>query len=96
MRWQRSPDDTGSPGSHGRNWSPAETLEDYLRNCEEGLETRSERRVAKLMGVSRAELWRWKMMAELPEDLFEALLGTSAKKMPEQPRARQYRAGAAW
>ena len=47
-----------------------------MRNCQEGLETWSERRVAKLLGVNRAELWRWKLMAELPKDLFEALLAT--------------------
>jgi hypothetical protein len=64
----------GSPGSHGRNWAPAETISDYLRNCREGLETFSHRRLAKLVGVSRIELHRWPLMAELPEDLFEALL----------------------
>jgi hypothetical protein len=71
----------GSPGSHGRNWSPAETFADYMRNCEEGLEARSDRRAAKLLGVSRAEFWRWRLMAELPDDLFEALL-PAGKKLP--------------
>src|SRR5215472_13547474 len=68
----------GSPGGHPhsdrRNWAPADTAEDYLRNCREGLETWSERRFANLMGVSRAQLWRWKIYAAIPEDLFEALL----------------------
>jgi len=68
----------GSPGSHPHadqpNWRPADNLHDYLQNCREGLEEYSERRVAKLFGVSRAEIWRWKLMSELPEDLFEALL----------------------
>lgn len=75
---------TGSPGSHPHadqpNWKPSTTLEDYLSNCREGLEVYSERRAAKLMGASRAELWRWKLMAELPDELFDALL--KAKEPP--------------
>ena len=67
-----------SPGSHPHadqaNWRPAETADDYLRNCDEGLEAYSERRMAKLLGISRARLWRWKLMAEIPEELFERLL----------------------
>jgi hypothetical protein len=68
----------GPPGSHPHadqpNWKPAGNAEDYLRNCEDGLEKLSERRLAKLFGVSRIELWRWRMMAWLPDDLFDALL----------------------
>jgi hypothetical protein len=71
----------GPPGSHPHadqpNWKPADNAEDYLRNCEGGLEKLSERRLAKLFGVSRMELWRWKMMASLPDDLFDALLEES-------------------
>ncbi len=70
--------DTGSPGSHPHsdrpNWQPAETVDEYVRNCQEGLETYSERRMAKLFGISRARLWRWKLMAEIPEELFKRLL----------------------
>ncbi len=68
----------GSPGSHPHsdrpNWQPAETADDYLRNCKDGLEVYSDRRMAKLMGISRANLWRWKLMAEIPEELFERLM----------------------
>ncbi len=68
----------GSPGSHSHsarpNWRPEETANDYLRNCDDGLETYSERRMAKLLGVSRTALWRWKMVAEIPEEMFERLL----------------------
>ncbi len=68
----------GAPGSHPHsdrpNWRPAETADEYVRNCQEGLETYSERRMAKLLGISRARLWRWKLMAEIPEELFERLL----------------------
>ncbi len=67
-----------SPGSHPHsdrpNWRPAETADGYMRNCREGLETYSERHLAKLLGISRARLWRWKLMAEIPEELFERLL----------------------
>ncbi len=69
---------SGSPGSHPHsdrpNWQPAETADEYVRNCQDGLEAYSERRMAKLLGVSRAALWRWKLMAEIPEELFQRLL----------------------
>jgi hypothetical protein len=68
-------DDSGSPGSHyRRNWRPATNADDYLRNCEAGLEKWSQRRLAKLMGVPRIKLYRWGLMADLPEEVFEALL----------------------
>ncbi len=50
----------GSPGSHPyadrRNWQPAETIEDYFHNVEEGLEENSDRCAAKLIGESRPAL----------------------------------------
>ena len=50
----------GPPGSHPHadqpNWKPADNADDYLRNCEDGLEKFSERRFAKLFGASRIEL----------------------------------------
>ncbi|MGO4836811.1 hypothetical protein AB4144_31655 [Rhizobiaceae sp. 2RAB30] len=71
----------GSPGSHvpnphadRTNWRPAETLEDYLQNCCEGLEIYSDRRAAKLLGWSRIEVYRAKLIASLPEDLFDRLI----------------------
>jgi hypothetical protein len=64
----------GGPARAQANWAPAETIGDYMRNCREGLEVFSERRAAKLMGWSRAHMRRVTLMAELPEDLFEALL----------------------
>src|SRR5438132_11901850 len=67
----------GSPGSHPHadrpNWRPANTLEDYIANCQEGLEQYSDRRAAKLFGVSRMEIYRWQLMASLPDDLVERL-----------------------
>jgi hypothetical protein len=71
----------GSPGSHPhadrRNWKPAETIDEYLQNCREGLEDYSQRKAAGLWGVSRSELQRWRLMADIPEPLFEALLSAS-------------------
>jgi hypothetical protein len=67
-----------SPGSHPHadrpNWQAAKTLDEYLQNCRDGLEAYSDRQAAKLMGISRTRLWRWKLLAELPEDLFERLV----------------------
>jgi hypothetical protein len=66
------------PGSHPHadqpNWRPAESLDDDLQNCREGLEVYSDRRAARLLGISRVELWRWKLIAEIPGPLFERLL----------------------
>jgi uncharacterized C2H2 Zn-finger protein len=73
---------SGSPGSHGRNWSPAKTIGDYVRNCEAGLEPRSDRRAAKLMGWSRMYLRRVLLMTQIPDDLFDALLAQD--KLPSQ------------
>jgi hypothetical protein len=74
----RSPEGPGPPGSHPHadqpNWQPAKTADDYMRNCREGLEGFSERRLAGLMGLPRMKLWRMRMMAAIPDDLFELLL----------------------
>jgi hypothetical protein len=71
-------DSPGSPGSNPHadrpNWRPAETYEEYVFNCREGLEEWSERRLAKIFGMSRVHLWRCKMMAQIPDDLFEWLV----------------------
>jgi hypothetical protein len=56
------------------NWQPATTVDDYLRNVREGLEPWSERRFAKLAGVTRKFIWQAKLWASLPEKLFEQLL----------------------
>lgn len=78
----------GSPGSHPHadqpNWQPATTFENYLRNCREGLETYSERRVSKLLGMPRVALWRAKMTASIPSELFEQLI-----EQPDPPGQRE-------
>lgn len=70
--------DTCSPGSHPHsdrpNWHAAETIEEYVENCREGLEQYSDRRAAKLLGWSRTELWRAKLISTIPDGLFEFIL----------------------
>jgi hypothetical protein len=72
----------GSPGSQWRNWSPATNIDDYLRNCREGLETYSDRHAAGLLGWSRAMVWRAKLVNDLPRDLFEALISEERRSVP--------------
>jgi hypothetical protein len=71
------------PGEHPHadrpNWQPATTIDDYLRNCHEGLERYSDKHAAELLGCSRVELWRMKLMAEIPESLFEELLAHGSR-----------------
>lgn len=76
----------GSPGSHGRNWAPAETIDDYLRNCREGLEPYSERRAAKFFGWSRMQMYRVMLVVRIiPNDLFDALI----EQRPKVPSWRE-------
>jgi hypothetical protein len=69
-----SPGSTDNPHADQRKWRPATTLEEYARNCREGLEDYSDRRAAEILGVSRVWVWRAKMLAAIPKDLFERLL----------------------
>jgi hypothetical protein len=48
----------GEPLQHGRNWSPATTFEEYVRNVREGLEAYSDRRAARLLGWPRIAIYR--------------------------------------
>lgn len=68
------PPGSDNPHADQRNWRPAETLADYLRNCREGLEQYSDTRAAKIMGWPRVQVWRARMMAEVPEAIFEELM----------------------
>jgi hypothetical protein len=66
------------------NWQPALTIDDYVRNCLEGLEEYSDRRAAQVLGWTRIEVYRAKLMAHLPNELFERLLAagvTSSKAL---------------
>ena len=74
--------------SNQPNWRPADLVEEYIRNCDEGLEERSKRRLAKLFGMSPIELWRWEQISELPDDLFEALIaGRHARRQSSKSLA---------
>jgi hypothetical protein len=75
----------GHPHSDRRNWSTATTPAEYLANCREGLEAYSERRFAKLLGWPRIMLWRSRMLASIPEALFELLLKA---RIPERELAK--------
>jgi hypothetical protein len=83
--------ETGPPGSHPhadrRNWQPAATIDDYMRNCRDGLENYSGRRSAKILGVSRGKFWRMKLMAQLPDDLLERLM--AARPQPSSKALAQ-------
>jgi hypothetical protein len=71
------------PGSHPHsdrpNWRRAETIDEYLTNCREGLEEYSERGMAKLLGMSRIQLWRAKQMVNIPEPLLDRLLAETRR-----------------
>jgi hypothetical protein len=79
---------TCSPGSHPHtdrpNWRPGETLDEYMRNRHEGLETFSKRRVAKLIGWTRVDIWRATLTADIPEDSFELLVLASDPPSPRE------------
>jgi hypothetical protein len=72
---------SGSPGSHPHsdrpNWRPGDDDADefLVQKIADALrEGKSERQFAKLLGLSRMKLWRGRMMAKIPEPLFERLL----------------------
>jgi hypothetical protein len=69
----------GNPHADRPNWRPAETIEEYLQNCEDGLEKWTYRRAEKLFGLSRMQSWRMRAMAEIPEDLFEHIMRETRK-----------------
>lgn len=71
----------GHPHADRPNWRPAETADEYLRNCNEGLEKYSQRRMAKLLGQSRITVWRWQLMAQVPEDLVDLLQQKSKRPL---------------
>lgn len=91
-------DETCPPGNNRRNWQPADNINDYLQNCREGLETYSDSRVAKFLGVSRTQIWRMKWAVEVPEDLFNLMLAEkdhvpSLKEVAEIGRALHGKGG---
>ena len=76
----------------GATGSPPRPSRSICRTAERGLRTtRWQRKAAGLWGVSRSELQRWELMADIPEPLFEALLTAprvpSTKALAEVARA---------
>ena len=74
-----SPGNDGNPHADRPNWQPAETIADYFRNCSDGLETYTHTRAARLLGQSRTAVWRQRLAAQLPQDLFDYLLHEAQK-----------------
>jgi hypothetical protein len=73
-----SRNDGGSPGSHldRPNWRPGDDDADELltqKIADAWRDGKSERQIAKLLGVSRMMFWRGKMLNEIPGGLLERL-----------------------
>jgi hypothetical protein len=67
----------GSPGSHPHsdrpNWQPGDDDADELltQKIADALrDGKSERQIAKLLGLSRTLVWRMKLISQIPEPLF--------------------------
>jgi|SRR6516164_1954692 hypothetical protein len=76
MADQRTRDD-GSPGSRLRNWRPGDDDADELlwQKIADALrDGKSERQIAKLLGVPRSMIWRAKKYSAIPGGLFQRLL----------------------
>lgn len=63
-----------SPGEHSHADRPNFTLEDYLQMCRDGEATFSIAEAARVMGVSRAYVYRCLLYASIPDDEFEDVL----------------------
>jgi hypothetical protein len=55
-----------------------------MRNCHEGLETFSQRRVAKLIAWTRVDIWRAMLITDIPQELFELLLASDDPPSPRE------------
>jgi hypothetical protein len=66
------------PGEHPHsdrpNWRPAETVEEYFRNVEDGLEKPGVEQLTKLLDLNRTMAWRARLIASIPDDLFDRLV----------------------
>jgi DNA-binding phage protein len=62
------------PGEHPHSDRPNFTLEDYLQMCRDGEAEFSLSECARLLGVSRSELYRWMTLASVPNEQFEAVM----------------------
>jgi hypothetical protein len=73
--------DSGSPGSHPHsnrpNWQPGDDDADDLlgqKIADARRDGKSERHIAKLLGIPRMVVWRGKIFREIPPELFERLI----------------------
>jgi hypothetical protein len=69
--------ETGSPGSHLPNWRPGDddAHELHLQKLRDALrDGKSDRQIAKLLGVNRMMLWRMKTLGAMPEGLADRLV----------------------
>ena len=80
-------DDLAPRGAVLRNWQPAETIEDYLRNCREGSEEYSERRAAQLLGWPRMKVYRAKLMADIQSRCSSGCLLPAFSALRHWPRS---------
>jgi hypothetical protein len=67
----------GFPGSRGRNWQPGDddTEDLRLQKLRDALrDGKSEREIAKLLGLPRSFIWRAKKLSHIPQELFDRLL----------------------
>jgi hypothetical protein len=65
-----SPGNTPNPHADRPNF----TVADYLRMCRDGEAEFSLSEVARMMGVSRMTLHRWRIMGSVSDEEFEAVL----------------------
>jgi LmbE family N-acetylglucosaminyl deacetylase len=71
---------TCSPGEHSHSDRPNFTLPDYLAMCRAGESVFSIAEAARVMGVSRAYVYRCLLYASIPDDEFEDVLDAVADK----------------
>lgn len=74
--------DACSPGEHSHSDRPNFTMEDYLQMCRDGEATFSISEAARVMGQSRAYVYRCLLFASIPEDEFEEVLDAVHKDGP--------------
>lgn len=62
------------PGGHSHSDKPNFTVDDYLAMCAAGEAKFTISEAARLIGCSRAQLYRWILFARTPVDVFEEAL----------------------
>jgi hypothetical protein len=94
-----SQNDTGSPGSHPHsdrpNWRPGDDDADELltQKIRDALRSgvASEREIARLTGLSRKQIWQFKLWAAIPAGLWDRLVAAQVGKRGAAVIGRIYR-----